>query len=75
MNKKELYDKASSMVSMDGVIDGLIASLRTAITDAKNQAENGSNLGMAVAVGSADAVLDDLVNAWEVVKAPTQQLK
>lgn len=65
---KEFYDKVSSVVPMSGVIDEYMAALRNAVEDATNQAENGSQLGMATAVGRIKILTDDLFNAWLSVK-------
>ena len=65
---KEFYDKVSSVVPMSGVIDEYMASLRNAVEDATNQAENGSQLGMAVAVGRIKVITDALFSAWLSVK-------
>lgn len=67
--KKELYEKAKTVTPMVDVIDQYLADIRNALTDAKNQAENGSELGMATAVGAADNILDHLMAAWDVVKS------
>lgn len=65
---KEFYDKVSTVVPMSGVIDEYLATLRNAVEDATNQAENGSQLGMATAVGRIKVLTDDLFNAWLSVK-------
>lgn len=65
---KEFYDKVSTVVPMSGVIDEYMASLRNAVEDATNQAENGSQLGMAVAVGRIKIITDELFSAWLSVK-------
>lgn len=65
---KEFYDKVSSVVPMSGVIDEYMAALRNAVEDATNQAENGSQLGMAIAVGRIKVITDDLFSAWLSVK-------
>lgn len=65
---KEFYDKVSSVVPMSGVIDEYMAALRNAVEDATNQAENGSQLGMAIAVGRIKILTDDLFSAWLSVK-------
>ena len=67
MNKDD-YDKIGTVMPMAGIIDGYMATLRNAVEDATNQAENGSQLGMAVAVGRIKSVTDDLYNAWLSVK-------
>lgn len=66
--KEDLYDKASTVVPMGDVIGQLLSDLHNAIGEAKNQAENGSELGMAVAVGNASAIISDLLAAWKTVK-------
>ena len=65
---KEFYDKISNVVPMAGVIDGLMAQLKNAVDDATNQAENGSQLGMATAVGRISYLSSELLEAWRVVK-------
>ena len=65
---KDVYEKLMTVVPMGGVLDGLIAQLRNAVTDATNQAENGSQLGMATAVGRISYLTDELTNAWLVIK-------
>lgn len=65
---KEFYDKVSTVVPMAGVIDALMADLRNAVDDAKNQAENGSQLGMATAVGRVTNIVDSLSSAWLSIK-------
>lgn len=65
---KEYYDKVATVVPMSGVIDVLMADLRNAVDDAKNQAENGSPTGMAVAVGRISNTFDNLFSAWLSVK-------
>lgn len=65
---KEFYDKVSTVVPMSGVIDEYMASLRNAVEDATNQAENGSQLGVAVAVGRIKIITDELFSAWLSVK-------
>lgn len=65
---KEFYDKVSTVVPMSGVIDEYMASLRNAVEDAANQAENGSQLGVAVAVGRIKVITDELFSAWLSVK-------
>lgn len=66
--QKEDYDKIATVMPMAGVIDALMAKLRNAVEDATNQAENGSQLGMATAVGRIANLTDDLFNAWLSVK-------
>ena len=65
---KEFYDKVATVVPMSGVIDEYMASLRSAVEDATNQAENGSQLGVAVAVGRIKIIADELFSAWLSVK-------
>ena len=65
---KEYYDKVATVMPMADVIDTLMADLRNAVDDAKNQAENGSATGMAVAVGRLSNTVDNLSNAWLTVK-------
>lgn len=66
--QKEDYDKIGTVLPLGGVIDRLMSELRTAIQDATNQAENGSQLGMAVAVGKLDNIANELYSAWLSVK-------
>lgn len=66
--KDELYDKVSNYMSMADVLDQYIADLGTTLSDARNQAENGSEMGMAVAVGAASGAFEHLVSAWRVIK-------
>ena len=66
--QKEDYDKIGSVLPLAGVIDSLISQLRVAIQDATNQAENGSELGVAVAVGKLTVLGDELYSAWLSVK-------
>jgi hypothetical protein len=66
--KEEDYDKIASVMPLGDVIDRLVSELRNAVQEATNQAENGSQLGMAVAVGKCSTVVDDLLNAWNSVK-------
>lgn len=65
---KDDYDKIATVLPMAGVIDMYMAELRNAVQDATNQAENGSQLGMATAVGRISNITDDLFNAWLSVK-------
>jgi hypothetical protein len=65
--KQEDYEKIASVIPMGGVIDDNLAKLRNAVEDATNQAENGSQLGMAVAVGRISNIVSDLSAAWAVV--------
>lgn len=65
---KDDFEKLASVVPMAGVVDAYMSQLRNALEDAKNQAENGSQLGMATAVGRASSVFDDLFNAWLSIK-------
>lgn len=65
--KQEDYEKVASVIPMGGVIDDNLAKLRNAVEDATNQAENGSQLGMAVAVGRISNIVSDLSAAWAVV--------
>lgn len=66
--QKEDYDKIGSVLPLVGVIDSLMAQLRNAIQDASNQAENGSELGMSLAVGKLSVISDELYSAWLSVK-------
>lgn len=66
--QKEEYDKIAAVIPMAGIIDRYMANLRNAVEDATNQAENGSQLGVAVAVGRIKTITDDLFNAWLSVK-------
>lgn len=66
--QKEDYDKISSVLPMAGVLDTYMAMLRNSVQDAVNQAENGSELGMAVAIGRVANISDELFNAWLSVK-------
>lgn len=66
--KQEDYDKIANVIPMSDIIDSLVSRLKNAVDDAANQSENGSQLGMAVAVGRISAVTDDLMNAWLSVK-------
>lgn len=65
--KQEDYEKIASVIPMGGIIDDNLAKLRNAVEDATNQAENGSQLGMAVAVGRISNIVSDLSAAWAVV--------
>lgn len=65
---KEFYDKVSNTIPLGGVVDTLMSQLRNALQDATNQAENGSQLGMATAVGKASSILDELYSCWLSVK-------
>lgn len=66
--QKEEYDKIATVLPMAQLIDRYMANLRTYVEDANNQAENGSQLGMAVAVGRIKSVTDDLYSAWTSVR-------
>lgn len=66
--QQEDYKKIATVMPMAGVIDALMAKLRNAVEDATNQAENGSQLGMATAVGRIANLTDELYNAWLSVK-------
>jgi hypothetical protein len=66
--KEEDYDKIASVMPLGDVIDRLLSELRNNIQEANNQAENGSHLGMAVAIGKCNPIIDDLFNAWLSVK-------
>lgn len=66
--KKEDYDKIANVLPLGGLIDTYLSQLRNAIQDAANQAENGSQLGVAVAVGRCSTIADELYNAWNSVK-------
>lgn len=66
--KKEDYDKISNVLPLGSLIDNYLSQLRSAIQDAANQAENGSQLGVAVAVGRCSTIADELYNAWNSVK-------
>ena len=65
---KDDYDKIATVIPMAGIIDGYMADLRNEVQDATNQAENGSQLGMATAVGRISGIVDDLFSAWLSVK-------
>ena len=65
---KEEYDKIATVIPLAGLVDERVAALRVALQDAQNQAENGSELGMANAVGRAVNIADDLYSLWESVK-------
>ena len=65
---KDDYDKIATVIPMATIIDSYMAELRNAVQDATNQAENGSQLGMATAVGRISDIADDLFNAWLSVK-------
>lgn len=65
---KEDYDKIANVMPMADVIDNLMAKLKNAVEDATNQSENGSELGMAVAVGRISNLTDELFSAWLSVK-------
>ena len=65
---KEIYDKIGTVVPMANVIDGLMAQLKNAVEDATTQAENGSQLCVALATGRIAYLVDDLFNAWQSVK-------
>jgi len=64
---QEDYEKIATVIPMGGVINDNLAKLRVAIEDATNQAENGSQLGMALAVGRISSIVNDLSAAWAVV--------
>lgn len=64
---QEDYEKIATVIPMGGVINDNLAKLRNAIEDATNQAENGSQLGMALAVGRISNIVNDLSAAWAVV--------
>lgn len=66
--KQDDYDKIASVIPMSDIIDSLVSRLKNAVDDAANQSENGSQLGMAVAVGRISTITDDLMNAWLSVK-------
>ena len=66
--KKEDYDKIGTVLPLADVIDNLISQLRNAVQDATNQAENGSGLGVSVAVGKLAVLTDELYSAWLSVK-------
>ena len=65
---KEDYDKIGTVMPLGGVVDNLLSQLRTALQDATNQAENGSQLGVAVALGRANTLSDELYSCWLSVK-------
>ena len=65
--KQEDYEKIASVIPMGGGIEDSVAKLRNAVEDATNEAENGSQLGMAVAVGRISNIVSDLSAAWAVV--------
>ena len=65
---KDDYDKIATVIPMATIIDGYMADLRNAVQDATNQAENGSQLGTATAVGRISGIVDDLFSAWLSVK-------
>ena len=67
MNQED-YEKIATVIPMAGIIDGYMAQLRNAVEDASNQAENGSQLGMALAVGRIARITGDLTSAWDSVK-------
>jgi len=62
------YKQIATVMPMVNVIDGYMSAVRNALQDASNQAENGSELGMAIAIGRAATVFDDLFNAWISIK-------
>ena len=62
------YKQIATIMPMVSVIDGYMSAVRNALQDASNQAENGSQLGMAIAIGRASTVFDDLFNAWISIK-------
>ena len=66
--KDKLYETASNSLPMAELINSYIEELSTALSDAKTQGENGSELGMAVAVGTASDILAHLRSAWNIVK-------
>ena len=66
---ENIYAKLDSSVNMPELIRSYLASLRSSLDDAKTQAENGSELGMAVAVGSAYSELDKLDAAFNAILA------
>ena len=66
--KEQMYEKLSTNMPMGELIDSYLEELSSALNDAKTQGENGSELGMAVAVGTATNVLAHLRSAWNVIK-------
>ena len=63
----EQYEKVATVIPMGDIINDNLAKLRNAVEDATNQAENGSQLGMALAVGRIHNIVSDLSAAWAVV--------
>lgn len=63
----EQYEKIATVIPMGDIINDNLAKLRNAVEDATNQAENGSQLGMALAVGRINNLVSDLSAAWAVV--------
>jgi hypothetical protein len=63
----EQYEKVATVIPMGDIINDNLAKLRNAVEDATNQAENGSQLGMALAVGRINNIVSDLSAAWAVV--------
>lgn len=66
--KQETYEKLGNVTNLGDVIDSYINELGLALNEANTQAENGNHLGMAVAVGRANSIADDLRSVWAVVK-------
>ena len=59
---KETYEKLANVTDINDVLSSRMSDLKTALDDAKNQCENNSGLGMAVAVGTACDIYNDIDN-------------
>lgn len=57
---ENIYDKLDASVDRIELLRTALSDLGGALDDAKNQAENGSELGMAFAVGRANRALSDV---------------
>lgn len=66
--KEKFYKDASIKVQTNELFEQYMADLRNAITDARNQAENNSSLGMAVAIGNAYNITDHLISLYNAMK-------
>lgn len=63
----EQYEKVATVIPMGDIINDNLAKLKNAVEDATNQAENGSQLGVALAVGRISTIASELSAAWAVV--------
>lgn len=66
--KDKLYTSVSSVLPLGEVLDQYLADLSNAITDARNQAENGSQMGVTIAVGAASNILEHINATWTAIK-------